>query len=272
MGTIHYSPTMNAPGPLPGCVYFADPHGTGNGVFADREPVSQVSRATIGGAFNGSRDLGYTMDGAILHFDNAASAAAWATGLDALAISTLLGIDHAIDGADLVVTFSDDQEHTLAGDYEPDTPDLVLGAFTNDQDAVPAPEVAPGMAVVWADRARRIVEAPRPDSTLADYAGFVTLASRLPDDVAAKLGNGAGLLADGQPLEFVRKGTGTLAVADGVAVTSGDPVYMGRIAGEAGFYYPADDGGNTRLAITGAQFMQSATGSGLTAGVQAMFI
>ena len=43
----------------------------------------------------------------------------------------------------------------------------------------------------------------------------------------------ASLLADGQPLEFVRKGTGTLAVA--------------------GYYYPADDGGNTRLAITGAQ-------------------
>lgn len=269
MGTIHYSSTMNAPGPLPGCLYMAPAGGTGNAVYAHREEIPQVSRATIGGAFNGSRDLGFTMDGAAVHFDNAATAAAWATGMSALAIMVLLGVTVTIDGSDAVVTFTDAETHTLVGDVEPDSPDLTLGAFTNDQDPVPATDVAPGMAVVWLSGADRSVEAPRTGSTLEDYAGAVTLASRLPDDVAQKMGNGAGLLADGQPMEYVRKGTVTLAVGDGESVTDGDPVYFGTASGEVGFYFPS--AGSGRVQVTGARFMQSATGAGRAAGIQAMF-
>lgn len=269
--TIHYSSTVQSPGPLPGCIFSADARGTANGSFRSRDAVSQESKATIAGAFNGSRDLGFHLDGAIIHSDNAASAAAWITALGAQAIAATLGVEYSLDGADLHVLFSDTLDHTLVGDYEPDSPDLTLDAFSTVTAAVPADSVAAGMGLVWLDRASRILESPRPASTIRDFAGVVTLASRLPPSVITGLAGEADRMVDGQPLEAARRFVGTVAAGDGETIAAGDPVYLGRITGEAGYFYPADDGGNTRLLITGAQFMQDATGSGLTAGVQVMF-
>lgn len=230
--------------------------------FTDRDGVSQVAEATLSGTFNGTRDLGIIYDGVHIIGLNAASKAAWVADVAGKALVTDLGIGITNPAGNTIrVTSPDYAEHTLSP-YTPDDPDLSLGAFTVTVDAVPAPVMRPGMGAVHVDYMREI-EGPRADSTLGKFAGVVLRDSLLSDDTIVGLTGelpSPRALVNGQHVHVARKGRITLLAADGVTVAAGDPVYMGRAGDEAGYFYAADDGGNTRLAITGATWVQAGTG------------
>ena len=80
-------------------------------------------------------------------------------------------------------------------------------------------------------------------------------------------------LIDENRARVVRKGRVTLLAASGVTVAAGDDVYLGRLPSEAGYFYAAQDGGNTRLQITGATWIQAGTGDPASEkGLMALFL
>jgi hypothetical protein len=234
--------------------------------YMQRAAVPAVYNATQAGGvgFNGSNDLGVSVNGAILQVDNAANLAAWIAAMQVKITAAFPGV--AITnpaGLTVRITGKADGTQLTLAPVQPSSPDLTLGAFSLTADTgIAATTILPGMGVVWSDF-RFEVAAPLATSTLPFFAGVAMRESLDSPDVEIGL---VGSLAfprrfnDGGDMIFSRKGRMTLCVASGVAVAAGDPVYMGRINGEAGYWFNADDGGNTRLLIPNAAFTQAGTG------------
>lgn len=233
-------------------------------VYRQRSAVAAIYTATVGGAFDGSRDLGVSVNGGVFQFDNAATLAAWITGMQAkfTTFGLPLTITNPVGTTVQIVGPSDGTQYTLAP-VQPSSPDLTLSAFSLTADTgVASPTVRPGMAVFHKDF-RWEVEAAKPASVLTEFAGVVLRESLLSDDEVIGLTGELEFprkLVDENPARCKDRGEMTVLVATGVTVAVKDPVYIGRKPTEAGLFYNADDGGNTRLLLTGAMFAMAGTG------------
>lgn len=249
-------------------------------VYRTRTAVPAVYEATAGGGvgFDGSNDLGVSVNGAVFQFDDAASLADWIAGMQlafdalpvlGLTISNPAGTTVRITGP------ADGTQYTLAP-IEPSSPDLTLSAFTLVPDTgIAAPEIRPGMGVVFRDFLYH-VEAPLPGSTLNRFAGVVLRESLFSDQtvlgLTGELSNPRKLI-DENRARVARKGRMTLLAAAGETVTAGNDVYLGRLPSEAGYFFASQDLNNTRLQIAGATWIQSGTGDpAAEKGLMALFL
>lgn len=266
--TIDMSPASVRAGALPGYVMRPDP-GRVSVTYRARAAVNSEYTALWTGAFNGTRLLGIYIDGGLYEgitgrANTAAFIAAINTQLDGKAV-----LSEPVAGTYKVV-FPDALPHVLTP-YIPDDPDLSLGAFSlTAGKGVPSPLVKGGMAVAWYDRTLRIVQAVTPTTTALQYAGMVDRGTVLSKQVTMQWGLTEGALVNGQEVRAHLKHASVVRPYPGLTIVQGDPVYIGRTTGEEGYYFNADDGGNTRLIIAGAQWMQSGT-SAADQGMQAMF-
>lgn len=261
--SFYSTPTVTPAAPLAGCFLQKVQQGDqpDGFVYQGRSAVPQIAEATVSGSFNGTRDLGIIYDGAHFIVNNKANLAAWITGLNAIALFPTLATASNPAGSTVRITSVDSAEHTITA-YNPDDPDLALGSFTVTQDAVPAPDIKPGMGVVFVDYLRT-VEAPRPASTAGDFAGVVLRESLLSDETLIGLGeaiDGPRAVVDGQHVRTLDKGRVTLLAATGATITAGAAVYLGRAGSEAGYFYAEQDGDTSRLAIPNATWIQAGTG------------
>jgi hypothetical protein len=248
------------PLPFPGHIEYARERISAG--YLARVGQPQIATASWTGAFNGTRDLGIIYGGGNMAYgQNAANIAAWLVLVNA----ALTGIATVTEAAGVItVTTVANAPLTLAP-FAPNDPDLSLGVFTVTQQAITNGVIRSGMGVVWADRLLHTVQAPLPDSTLEDYVGTVDRACLPADDICIRWAGARETAYDGLPLLLVRYGSPYLrgqvpaAPAVPVAITAAQSVYLGRISGEAGYYFGADDGGNTRLRIPQAQFMGPGT-------------
>lgn len=252
---INNAATMTRPGPYAGHVVKYDANGPLSCTFRNRTLVQQVSSAALTDGFNGARELGFVLDGAIITFDNAANVAAWVTGINAvLALNGVQKGTITYSAPNVIFTATDGLPHTL-GLYNPASPDLVLAAWSLTTANVQIPAVGPGRAVFWLDPTFRTVEAALPASTLLLFAGVVDLNSIQPPELTTAYATESFTLISGQNVRVNRKGT--ICLQNGAAVTKKQPVYAGRLAAEAGNFYGADDIGNTRLLIPDAMWLSS---------------
>lgn len=246
--------------------------------FAARAAVAAVYTATQGGGvgFNGANDLGVSFNGAVLQVDNAANLAAWIAAMQVKITVAFPGVTITNPaGVTVQITGLADGTRITLAPVQPSSPDLTLSAFSLTADTgLAAPTVLPGMAVAWKDF-RFEVEPMLPGSTLGRFAGVAMREALDSPDVEIGLTGSLALprrFNDGGDMIFARRGRMTLCVANGHAVAAGDPVYLGRINGEAGYWYKEDDGGNTRLLIPAATFSQAGTGDPASeAGIEAIF-
>jgi hypothetical protein len=264
--TQDIAPTTTRPAPLPGHTNFSSLKI--NGQYRTRAAVSQVATSTLTDGFNGARDLGIIFDGLIALVENSANVAAWVIAMNVLLSGKAVLTYNA---PTLTVTCVGSLPHTLTP-YNPSTPDLELSAFTITTVATNSPVIRPGMAVVWKDRVIKTVQAPLPGSVIADYVGMVDRATEPPKRLAEEWADGAGTFGEGMDMLLQKVAVAYVLVYPGTVVVDADPVYMGRLAAEAGYYYNADDGGNTRLLIPNAQFIGGGTAPADNAyGMQVFF-
>lgn len=241
-----------------------DPPRPSGYVYRTRAAVAGVWNATQGGAFDGVDDLGIRINGAdFVPPAPSANLAAWIAAMNGIALLATLGaVVSTTGGTNVRVTGPANGAALVLAPVQPDTPDLTLSAFTPSTAPVAAPDIRPGMGVVFQDY-NWYVEAPLPTSPIARFAGVVTRDSLQSDDIVLGLSGAVTFprkLIDENPAQVARKGRITLLAATGAVVTADAPVYMGRLPTEAGYFYAEDDGGNTRLLIPGACWAQAGTG------------
>lgn len=259
------------PLPLPGHIEYTQ--GRINTRLHMRAGKVQIATANLTAGFDGVRDLGIIYGGNnIAYGADAADVAAWLVLVNA----ALTGIATVTENAGVVTVTTIKPLALALAPFVPDAPALDLSAFTilPENEAIPTSLLRPGMGVVWKDRVLRTVQPPLPTSTLDDYVGTCDRASCGPDDLCLRNVGQVDTYYDGQPILVHRFGsfyTRGLPATPPVPVTDGAGVWMGRIPSEAGYYFGADDGGNTRLRIPGANFHGPGTPSD-GRGLRAYFV
>lgn len=212
-----------------------------------REAQEQEATSTLTDGFNGARFLGIIVDGVIFGASVAyANKGAWVTAVNAQL--SALGIDGTISENALTVTWTSSTNHVL-GVHNPDTPDLDLTAWVAVQPAIFDEPLMGGCAVA----AVGVGGASSPDSstTISTFAGVVSAYSVPAKSVTDHYGLDEGQIPQGHSIRVVRRGTIALRVAPGEVVAALDPIFAGTLPGETPLFYPANDGGNTRLQIAG---------------------
>lgn len=246
------------PLPLPGFIEYTERR-ISTALYV-RKGKPQIATSTLTPGFDGSRDLGIIWGpNNIAYGQDNVNTAAWLAAMNA----ALVGIAVVTENANVVTLTTVKNEALALGVFDPDAPDLDLSAWLIDPSgvAVSSSVIMPGMGVVWKNRATKQVQAPLPDSTLDDFVGVVDRMSVSADDLAIKWAGAADTFWDAQAMLVHRFGSFYLRGQGAVPVVDGAPVWMGRIPAESGYFYGANDVGNTRLQITGSTFMGGGTPS-----------
>lgn len=260
---IDLSPAMARPAPLPGHIIRPDQNRS-KLTYHQREGVAQVSQMVWGGAFDGIRNLGVYVDGALYNPGAQANSAAFVAAVALLLAGKATFVEKP--GNIYEIAFLDAGAAThVVDDYDPDA-GLTLADPTTEQAAIPKVYVYAGMGLVWKDTALRIAQAPLPDSVIADYVGVVDRMWIQSRTITANYGYPNDALVHGQELRCHRHTAAYLLA--GQSTVQKDPVYLGTTGLESGRYYKAAGGG--RILVPFGMWMTTATADAAY-GLQANF-